>query len=112
MFETNELPLEILEIESMASGNQSLRLTDRIEWEQFPQYAESVIASLEGTILRQADGPDERVWTAVVQGALFWISFDELVFAVSLDSQNEAASGLIPEIRRKLLALRDSRKAR
>jgi hypothetical protein len=111
MFETNEIPLERLEIETMASGNESLRLTDRVGWEDFPRYAELVIASLGGTIVNRADGPDERVWTAIVQNCTFWISFDELVFGVSLDSQNAEASRLIPGVRRTLLALRDSKKA-
>jgi hypothetical protein len=112
MSETNEIPLERLELETMASGNASLRLTDRVAWEDFPRYAELVIASLGGTIVDRADGPDQRVWAAIVQGGAFWISFDELVFGVSLDSQNAEASRLIPVIRRTLLALRDSKNAR
>jgi hypothetical protein len=110
MSERNEIPLERLELETMASGDKSLRLTDRVPWEAFPMYAESVIASLGGTIVGRADGPDERVWTAIIKDCEFWISFDELVFGVSLEAKNAEASRLIPDIRRTLLALRDSKK--
>jgi hypothetical protein len=54
MSQTNEVPLERLEVETMASGNESLLLTNRVAWEDFPRYAEMMIALLGGAIVDRA----------------------------------------------------------
>ena len=105
-----ELPLERLEIEMMASGLESLRLTDRVQWEDFPEYASAVITLLGGTIVARAGAPTERVWTTSVQGCLFWISLDDFGLGVALDRQNADGARLIPEIRRILLGSRGAAK--
>ncbi|MND05253.1 hypothetical protein D3C83_259270 [compost metagenome] len=46
------LPLEALRMETMASGNLSLTLTDRISWEQFPSYAQRVLEVVDGHVGR------------------------------------------------------------
>lgn len=99
-----ELPLERLVVQEMASGNASLALTERVDWESFPVYAEAVLQEIGGTVVERADGPMERVWTVTVGGELFWLAHDEI--GVSLDSQSREASLLIPEIRQTLLAIR------
>jgi len=102
-----QFPLERLELEPMASGNRSIRLTKQVSWEDFPEYAQSVVAFLGGAIVRQADSVVERVWTVRIDGRLFWISFDDFGLGISLDPQDAEASRLIPDIRRRLLARRD-----
>ena len=104
------LPLERLDLETMGSGNQSLRLTERVSWEGFPRYAEALVYSLGGTIVHRADSVVERVWTATVRGGTFWVSFDDFGLGVSLDPQNAEAARLIPEIREALLAVRNARR--
>jgi len=43
-----QTPLEVLEIEPMASGHRSLRLTRSVTWEQFGAYAEALVRALDG----------------------------------------------------------------
>jgi hypothetical protein len=100
------LPLEILEFEKMASGGQSLRLTARVPWEDFPTYATQVIDMLGGTIHERADSPAERVWTVTILGSPFWISLDDFALGISLDPRDPRAASLLPEIRARLLAQR------
>lgn len=38
-----KLPLERLKIERMASGDQSLRLTECVGWDAFPEYETKVM---------------------------------------------------------------------
>jgi len=102
------IPLECLDLEPMASGDQSLRLSTQVTWQAFPSYARDLIAHLNGTITSRADSPVERVWTVLIRGELFWIAFDDFALGISLDPQSEAASQLIPKIRTFLLQLRDS----
>jgi len=62
----------------MASGHQSLRLTQRVAWEEFPKYAQAVSAFLGGAIVRRADSAVERVWTATIGGGSFWITLVQI----------------------------------
>ena len=99
-----ELPLERLVVQEMASGNASLALTERVDWESFQGYAEAVLQLIGGSVVERVDSPVERVWTVTVGGELFWLAHDEV--GVSLDSQSREASLLIPAIRRTLITIR------
>ena len=99
-----ELPLERLVVQEMASGNTSLALTERVDWESFQVYAEAVLQLIGGSVVERVDSPLARVWTVTVGGELFWLAHDEV--GVSLDSQSHEASLLIPAIRQTLLSIR------
>lgn len=99
-------PLERLDIQPMASGNQSLMLTEAIGWDAFPEYADAILRCLAGTVVSRTDGPDQRVWTVAIREQLFWLAYDDYPLRVSIDPQDAAASGLIPEIRQILLTYR------
>ncbi len=105
-FKAQDVPLEVLELEPMASGGQSLRLTTQVTWEEFASYAPAVIGLLGGRIVDRADSAPERVWTAIVDGQPFWISFDDFALGVSLDPQDHSAAALIPRLRERLLQRR------
>jgi len=109
--ERPQIPLEILRLEPMASGEQSLRLSSQVTWEAFPSYAHAVVAALGGMVEDRADSAPERMWTVKIQSERFWISFDDLALGVSLDPQNADASRLIPALRETLLLLRDEERA-
>jgi hypothetical protein len=105
------MPLECLELQSMSSGDQSLRLTTRVEWDAFPSYASSVSSLLGGTIVDRADTVVERVWTARIRGAAFWVSFDDFGLGVSIVPKDERASSLILGIRETLVEVRNRQAA-
>jgi hypothetical protein len=101
----NPLPLEVLEVEPMASGYRSLRLTRSVPWKRFSAYAESLIRALEGTVLDRADSSVERVWSVTIGGNQYWLTFDDFALGVSLDARDAAADAAVPHIRRRLLEL-------
>lgn len=105
-FKTQDVPLEVLELEPMASGNQSLRLSTRVTWDDFSSYAPAVVGLLGGRIVDRADSAPERVWTAIIDGQRFWISFDDFGLGVSIDPEDGSAAALIPGFRDKLLQRR------
>jgi hypothetical protein len=107
-----DLPLERLAIRLMASGDESLVLTERIGWESFPAYAEAVLRLLEGTVVSRADGPDQRVWTVRIGSELYWLAYEDFPIEVSLDPKNSDASALVGAIRQKLLDHRARSEAR
>ena len=98
-----DLPLERLAIRLMASGNESLLLTERVGWDSFPPYAEAILQLLEGTVVSRADGPDQRVWAVRIGTHLFWLAYEDFPIEVSLDPQDSDASALVWAIRQKLL---------
>jgi uncharacterized protein DUF3630 len=100
-----DVPLEVLEIEPMASGHRSLRLTRAVAWEDFGPYAESVVRALDGRILSRADSPVERVWSVQIGEGKYWLSFDDFALGVSLDSCDSVADAHIEDIRGRLMKL-------
>ena len=100
------LPLEVLELEPMASGNQCIRLTRCVTYETFGAYAEHLVPALEGQVMHTADGPDERVWTTVIDGGRFWLAFDEFDFGVSLEPCDDHAAAKVAAILARLRELR------
>ena len=102
----NELPLELLSFESMASGARSLRLTRAVSWEAFPSYAEALARVLDGEILDRADSAAERVWSLAVDGGLFWLACDDFQLGISLEPREDRAAARIQGIRDELLRMR------
>jgi hypothetical protein len=109
MTKARNIPLERLDFETMASSGHSLRLTERVTWEDFPSYAETVVSLLGGTVVQRADSAPERVWDVRIDGAAFWISFDDFGLGVSLDPQTVEAGRLMPSMRATLLELGSTR---
>jgi hypothetical protein len=100
-----DLPLDVLELEPMASGHRSLRLTRDVSWEEFDAYATAVVSALGGDITSRADSPAERVWSVTIDGAPFWLGFDDFGLGASLDPCDASADALIVGIRERLIAL-------
>ena len=101
-----ELPLERLDLRKMASGTDSLLLTECIDWDSFPQYADEIVRLLGGRVADRIDGPDQRVWTVCIGNHLFWLAYEDYPVGVSLDPQNSEASATVPSIRQSLLERR------
>jgi len=102
------IPLEKLTLEQMASGNLSLRLTERVAWEDFPEYAEAIAAILDGHIVSRADSVVERVYSMQVGDDSYWIAFDDFAAGVSVDSRTESASAALEAHRGRLLEWRSA----
>jgi hypothetical protein len=96
--------MELLKFETMASGERALRLTSQVSWDGFPEFAEAVVARLGGKITLRSDSGDERVWTFERNGALYWISFEDLSGEVSIEPRDPQAGSFLEEIRAILAA--------
>ena len=102
------LPLEILRFERMASGQQGLRLTERVSWQEFGPYAEALVAALGGRVTARVDSPVERVWTIEIEGATYWLGLDDFGLGVSLDPRDPGAGMAMDRIHARLLKIRDA----
>lgn len=90
----------------MASGNLCLDLTENINWEDFPIYAEKLLNFLGGKIISKTDGPDIRIWDVIINKQNYRLTFDDYPLMVALESSDNEADNEIKRIRESLLRLR------
>lgn len=96
--------IEQLEVCTMASGNLSLKLTENMNWDEFPDFAEEFLKLLGGKVISRSDAVDIRVWEVVIDNSVFWLSYDDFPSGVSLDSKTEEGSDKITKIKDIVLA--------
>ena len=94
--------LDVLEVEPMASGHKSLRITRSVSWAGFEAHAEALVRVLNGQVVHRADSPAERVWSVEIGGCQYWLSFDDFGLGVSLDSCDAAADAHLEVIHSRL----------
>ncbi len=87
----------------MASGHLNLDLTERLNWEEFPLFADKFIKFFNGSLLSKFDGPDVRIWDIVINNQKYRLTFDDYPVMVSLESMDEAADNEISKILEALI---------
>ena len=103
---TTDIQLEALRLEPMASGDESILLSERVVWEEFPAYASALAGLVGGRIIDEADSAAERVWTVSIGGQRFFLAYDDYPSGVGLEPQDRGAAALIPTILQRLLRVR------
>ena len=97
--------IDHLEVCTMASGNLSLKLTENMNWDNFPDFAEEFLKVLGGKVISRSDAVDIRVWEVMIDNSGFWLSYDDFPSEVSLDSKDKEGSDKITKIRDIVLAM-------
>jgi hypothetical protein len=100
------LPLEFLTLHPMASGGSCILLTERISWDEFPDYAEAIVRLTGGHLGERIDSGGERVWRFDRNGLGYWITWDDLDPGVSIEPCDQVAGAEIEAIRDMLLRAR------
>ena len=90
----------------MASGHLCLHITEKINWEEFPEYAAMLLKFLNGKTMYKADAPDIRVWDVLINKKKYRLVFDDYPVMVSLESDDDEADNGIKAIREILLMLK------
>ena len=85
----------------MADGRPCIRLTQKVEWHHFADVATAVVNRLGGTIDVSGDSPDDRVWSATIDGEPFWIAYDAWS-GITLEPDSSGAATRIPGLKRRL----------
>ena len=91
-------------IETMASGNPSLTLTEDTEWETFPDQAADFVRMFGGIVLKRIDTPVERIWIVLIKWRPFYLTFEDFPLRMTLDSMNSSCASVIHEIHAHLIA--------
>lgn len=97
-------------IETMASGDLSLTITEDTAWETFPNQAADFVRKFRGIVLKRIDTPVERMWIVLIKWRPFYLTFEDFPLRMTLDSMNGSCASVIHDIHDKLLAEAQSKK--
>jgi hypothetical protein len=96
------LPLDALELKLMASGHVCLNLSERVSWEEFPGYANELLALLNGSTVSVTEGPDIRLWRVLVEHTELRLVYEDFPEMVSLESDSDLGDRLLQLLAAKL----------
>lgn len=90
-------------LDTMASGDLNLSISQDISWEDFLGTAKSFLREVDGTLVHRTDTSFERVWEVMIRGQKFWLSWDDNG-GMSLDSTCTACNEVVKSIYNDLLS--------
>ncbi len=83
--------------EGEAAGFAHITLRDDVEWEEFPDFADRLVARLSGKVLFRADLPDARMWQVEVAGGIVALVYEDYPQRVLLEASSEDV-GILREL--------------
>ena len=103
------IQLDSLSIYKMAVGRLSLKLTEKVDWWGFPDYAPKLMQLLGGDVIKRNDPiVDMVIWDVRIEDIDFWFVYEDFPQMVSLEPSKEACDALIHKLYEKLKSIRDS----
>jgi hypothetical protein len=91
-------------LETMASGHLCLRLSTKVTWEEFPRFAEQLLAVVGGRVVNKTDAADVRIWEIAFHDRALRLVFDDYPAAVSFEAADPAGDAFLRELKQKLSA--------
>jgi uncharacterized protein DUF3630 len=89
-------------IESMASGNLSLTLTEEASWESFPDFATNFLRLVGGKRIKKVDTPVERLWVVLVKWRPFFLTYEDFPNRITLDAMHRSCNSVIRKLHEQL----------
>lgn len=96
-------------IETMASGNPSLTITEDTAWETFPNQAADFVRRFNGIVIKRIDTGVDRMWIVLIKWKPFFLTFEDFPLRMTLDSMARSCAPAVQEIHAELLAEAKSR---
>ena len=82
----------------MASGNESLELTEAGTWESFPNFAKKLVKQIGASIIKKLNGPDIRIWEIEYKGHILNLVYDDFPNGVSIEPKKSSDQSIIDEL--------------
>ncbi|MEO6847682.1 MAG: DUF3630 family protein [Chthoniobacterales bacterium] len=98
-----------LAVRKMASGHLCLNLTERVNWEEFPNFVDQLIGLIGLRIINQSDGPDMRLWEVEIESHALSLVFDDYPLMVSLEASDEKGDIIIEKTHQILIQQNDTK---
>jgi hypothetical protein len=92
----------------MASGHLCLNLSEQVEWEAFPAYAEQLLRVLRGRKVESLSSVDIRIWDLLLHGTRVRLVFDDFPVMVSLESSDDEGDAVLRRVEAQLIDMRKS----
>ena len=96
------LKLDKLAIGTMASGHLNLDISEKVSWDEFPEYASELVKICNGTVTDKADAPDTRIWSVSIGTADLRLVYADYPQMVSLESSSSVADHTIRQLHETL----------
>lgn len=87
----------------MASGWESLELTEAGTWESFPPFAQKYAGQIGATILRKIAGPDMHLWEIEYEGEILNFVYDDFPNSISLEPKTKSGKSAIEKLYKMVL---------
>jgi hypothetical protein len=92
---------DALALQRMASGHNCLNLSTKVDWDEFPEFADHVLEAIKGKVLDRSDAADIRLWILNVGGCKLRFVFDDYPAMVSLESFDTQGDILLEKLHEK-----------
>ena len=97
---------DALGIKQMASGHLCLNLSTKVGWDDFSEFANSVLFQCNGVVLDKTESVDMRMWKVKISGASIRLVYEDYPVMVSLESADSAGDRALQELSAKFETLR------
>ena len=101
MIEMNAPSFDALALTQMASGHVCLNLSENIQWETFPDFAEQVLKAVDGHVKGKCDAADIRLWNVEIHGCALRFVFDDYPTMVSMESSDAEGDSMLKRLYRE-----------
>jgi hypothetical protein len=95
-------------MQKMASGCESLELTEAGSWESFPLFAEKYAKQIGASVKKKIEAPDMHIWEIAYSGSVLNFVYNDFPNGISIEPKNGKAQGAVNEIFKIALEQRDS----
>ena len=89
--------------QKMASGNESLELTEEGTWESFPEFAIQYTSQIGAKIKRKIESPDMHLWEIELEGATLNFVYDDFPHGVSIEPKDNSGQIVIEKLYQQAL---------
>ena len=90
--------LDALGVQQMASGHLGLNLSAKVDWDDFPEFAKSILRQCNGTVLDKTESVDIRMWHVKIGDVAIRLVYDDYPLMVSMESSDSAGDRMLQEL--------------
>ena len=87
-----------MKLSKMASGNLCLNLSEKIDWDQFEEYANQITSLLKAKVKQKNESVVTIIWDILIDDQPLKLVYDDYPLGVTIESDNEDGNKKILEI--------------
>lgn len=92
---------------AMASGNESLELTEAGTWASFPSFAEKYMRQIGAKIINKVEAPDMHLWEIEYENELLNFVYNDFPNGVSIEPKSNKGQAAVDKLYNQALSESD-----